>query len=224
MPRKTQFTEQEIVAAAVDLVRESGWGGLSVKAVGARIGSSTMPIYSHFDNLEKLKDAVVGEGWKKLMHYEGLKFTGDVWVDQSIGYIAFAVDETNLFHSMFDGRNIELQKQLGLKNWVYLTEMLEDYVGFQDVPLEQKFLIRYSRSVFTHGMAVSVTARLWDALLSIDGMVEKLVTAGSHAILEGIKSNYDTSDDAFAFIDKEVKELMRKFKAKIPQEEERPDT
>jgi len=220
MPRKTQFTADEIVEAAVDLVKENGWDGLSVKAVAQKIGSSTMPVYSHFDNLEKLKDAVVVKGWDTLMEYEGKHYTGDAWVDQSIGYIRFATDETKLFHCMFDGRNLELQRQRGFKNWIYLLKLLKNYEGFEGLEAEQIFLTRYSRAVYTHGLAASVTARLWGKLLDVDGMIENLVVAGSHAILEGYRKTYDCENETFAFLDKEIKRTIELGKIKLRQEED----
>ena len=46
--RKAQFSREEIVETAFEMVRENGWKGLSVPAVAKAINSSTMPIYSHF--------------------------------------------------------------------------------------------------------------------------------------------------------------------------------
>ena len=77
MPRKTKFSAEDIIRAAFELVRQKGLGGLSAPAVAAAIGASTMPIYSYFDNLEKLKDAVAIKGWHLLMEYETRHYTGD---------------------------------------------------------------------------------------------------------------------------------------------------
>ena len=77
-----------------------------------------------------MKDAVVVKGWELLMDYEGRNYTGDVWVDQSIGYLSFAMEEHNLFECMFDGRNYALQRQMGFKNWMYLFDLLEGYKSY----------------------------------------------------------------------------------------------
>lgn len=208
MARKTQFSSAETIEAATVLAREVGWKGFSVKAVAAKIGSSTMPIYSQFESLDKLKDAVVVKGWELLMDYEGRKYTGDVWVDQSIGYLSFAMEEQNLFECMFDGRNYELQRELGFKNWMYLLHLLEGYEGFKGMTREQVFLTRYSRAVFTHGLASSIRANLWGKLLEIEGMTENLISAGSHALLEGYKKTYVRSNKSIAFLDKEISRMI----------------
>lgn len=211
MPRKSQFTADEIVEAALALARENGWDGVSVTAVAKKIGSSTMPIYSYFENLEKLKDAVAMKGWDMLMEYETRQYTGDIWVDQSMGYISFAMAENKLFHCLFDGRNSDLQLEMRIIHWNRLAEALKDYEPFKGLKGEQRFLIRYSRGMFTHGLATSVISN-WGKMLEIDGMVENLVMAMSHSILEGYKTTYDCENKNIAFIDTNIRKIFNKGK------------
>ncbi len=218
MPRKSQFTADEIAEAAYVLTRENGWKGLSVTAVAKKIGSSTMPIYSYFDNLEKLKNAVVVKAWHLLMEYETRHYTGDAWVDQSMGYISFAMAENNLFHCMFDGRDNDLQLKMRIIHWNRLTESLQDYKDFKGLNSEQLFLIRYSRGMFTHGLATSVISN-WGKLLEVDGMVENLVVAMSRSILEGYRITYDVENENIAFIDREIKNMFTKGKLEKDSEE-----
>ena len=217
MPRKTQFIAEDVVTAAFELVREKGLAGLSAPAVAGKMGCSTMPIYSYFENLEKLKDAVVINGWGLLMAYEGRSYTGDVWVDHSMGYIQFAMDEENLFFCMFDGRNIELQRKMALAHWKFLYVGLKDYPGFEGLELEQVFLIRYSRALFTHGLAAAATGN-WGKLLQVDGMIENLVMAASRALLEGYRKNYEHPNKNIAFLDEKIKSMFEAHKEDFQKE------
>ena len=219
MPRKVQFTAEEIVDAAWELVRENGWEGLSVKAVAKKIGSSTMPVYSYFENLESLKDAVTMKGWETLMAYEKKTYTGDVWVDQSMGYIRFAMEQRHLFYAMFDGRNVELQSKMLWKHWQSLVESLEDYQDLKDLEAEQRFLIRYSRAMMTHGVATAVLDKR-GKLLQAEGVIENLISAASKAILEGFKKIYSLEDSNIAFLDKKIKSLFEQVK-ELQQEKNR---
>ncbi|MDD9301715.1 MAG: TetR/AcrR family transcriptional regulator [Desulfobacter sp.] len=219
MPRKSQFTAEKIVETAYALARENGWDGLSVTAVAKKIGSSTMPVYSYFDNLEKLKDAVVVKAWHLLMEYETRHYTGDAWVDQSMGYIRFAMAENNLFHCMFDGRNNPLQLKMRVVHWNRLTRALRGYEAFKGLESEQMFLIRYSRGMYTHGLATSVISN-WGKLLEVDGMVENLVVAMSRSILEGYKLTYDCENENIGFIDKEIKKMFKAGKLEPDHEKE----
>ena len=97
MPRKAQFSAEDVVTAAFELVRENGLPGLSAPAVANKMGCSTMPIYSHFQNMQALEDEIVKKAWKLSMEYKSKTYTGDVWIDQGIGYVRFSKDEPNPF-------------------------------------------------------------------------------------------------------------------------------
>ena len=56
MPRKTKYSAEDVVMAAFELVREKGLAGLSAPAVAKKMGCSTMPIYSHFENMQALEE------------------------------------------------------------------------------------------------------------------------------------------------------------------------
>jgi len=177
-----------------------------------------MPIYSYFDNLEKLKDTVAIKGWHLLMEYETRQYTGDIWVDQAMGYLNFAMEENNLFHCLFDGRNTDLQLKMRLIHWDRLTKALTAYNDFKGLKSEQRFLIRYSRAMYTHGLATSVISN-WGKLLEIDGMVENLIVAMSRSILEGYRKTYDCESKNIAFIDKHIKNIFDIGKLEKDQEE-----
>ena len=208
MPRKTQFTAEEIVEAAFSLVREGRWEALSVKAVAKKIGSSTMPVYSYFNGLNNLKDAVASKGWDLLLEYETKTYTGDPWVDQAIGYVSFAMAEKNLFFCMFDARNIDFQSKMRKAHWDYLGGLLSDYEGFEGLKSEEVLLIRHTRVMFTHGLATSALAD-WGTPIKIEPMLEHNVVAASRAILEGFKATYTCEDRSIAFIDKKIKRLIQ---------------
>ena len=87
MPRKTQFTTEDIINAAIEMVRKHGLPKLSAQAVAEEMGCSTMPIYSHSKNMQTLEDEVVRRVWKLVMEYQAESYTGDVWVDQAIGWV-----------------------------------------------------------------------------------------------------------------------------------------
>ncbi|WP_022665500.1 TetR/AcrR family transcriptional regulator [Desulfospira joergensenii] len=216
MPRKTQFTAEEIVKAAFSLVRKGGWEALSVTAVAKKIGSSTMPVYSYFNSLDNLKKAVASKGWELLLEYETKEYTGDPWVDQAIGYVSFAMAEKKLFFCMFDAKNIDLQTQMRKAHWDYLGGLLSGYEGFKGLKLEEVLLIRHTRVMFTHGLATSAIAD-WGTPLKTEGMLEHNVTAASQAILEGYKTTYNCADKSIAFIDKQIKHLIQK-KAEFTKE------
>ena len=65
MPPKTKFTKEEIVAKAMDVVRNKGMDCLTARELGAALGTSTRPIFTYFDSMEQVKQEVI-EGVKQL--------------------------------------------------------------------------------------------------------------------------------------------------------------
>ena len=58
MPPKPKFTREEIVAAALSLLREQGESALTAREIGKRLGTSSSPIFTTFKDMEELKAAV----------------------------------------------------------------------------------------------------------------------------------------------------------------------
>ena len=155
MPRKTQFTAEDVVTAAFELVRQKGLVGLSAPAVAEQMGCSTMPIYSHFKNMQALEDEVIQKAWTLVVEYETRHYTGDRWIDQAMGYVLFARDERNLFDCMLAGRNLELKYEMQKRHWQYQADRLDNYEGFKDLDKDQCTRIRYARAMLSHGVATS---------------------------------------------------------------------
>ena len=58
MPPKPKFTKEEIVTAALELVSEKGMSALTSRDLGARLGSSARPIFTVFNSMEEVQEAV----------------------------------------------------------------------------------------------------------------------------------------------------------------------
>ncbi|NVO00151.1 MAG: TetR/AcrR family transcriptional regulator [Geobacteraceae bacterium] len=152
-PRNSQFSKEEIVAAAFQLVREQGWAGFSVQAVGKAINCSTMPIYSQFGNVRDLEDAVCLRAMELLKERMLEERTGDRWIDQGISYVRFAMEERFLFRSFWDGRNIELSQQMGRDLNEFIAATLVDYPLFAGLDELELKMIRLTRMMFAQKLA-----------------------------------------------------------------------
>ena len=59
MPPKVRFTREEIMAAALDMTKESGISSVTARGLGARLGSSAKPIFGLFQNMEEVHREVM---------------------------------------------------------------------------------------------------------------------------------------------------------------------
>ena len=63
MPPKVKVTKDDIVKTAIELVREHGEEALGARAIAARIGCSTQPVFSNFATMEELRRAVIAAAY-----------------------------------------------------------------------------------------------------------------------------------------------------------------
>lgn len=191
MPPKFKFTRDEIVAAALDLVRSRGWNALTTRTLAEHLGSSARPIYSYFPSMEALDEAVARKGVTLLHAHMVRKRSGDPWQDHGIGYVMFAQEEKNLFRGLNDEKRIRLFKKYGDVLWKKLTASLADYPPFKGLSPEQVYQIQLTRWLYAQGLAFQVCSQpagVWDG--------EKIVfmmRQGSTAIYEGMKKTFPSA-------------------------------
>ena len=152
-PRNSQFSREDIIEAAFQLVRAGGWAGFSVQAVSKAINSSTMPIYSQFANVRELEDEVCLKAMELLKERMLDDITGDLWIDQGINYVRFAEGEKFLFRAFWDGRNVELSQKMGRDLNEFISKTLVDYPLFAGLDEQELKMIRLTRMMFAQKLA-----------------------------------------------------------------------
>lgn len=152
-PRSTQFSRDDIINTAVQLVRQNGWQGFSVTAVAKAMNSSTMPLYSQFANVRDLEDEVCRKTLELLKERMKDVHTGDVWIDHGISYVRFAEEERYLFRCLWDGRNVELSKEIGKELNEFIADKLKSYPLFAVLDDNTLKMIRITRMMFAQKLA-----------------------------------------------------------------------
>lgn len=106
MPPKAKFTKEEVVAAALAILRGRGIGAVTAREIGAKLNSSARPIFTLFENMDEVlsetKKAAraVYNGYVKQGLDERPAFRG-----VGKAYIRFATEEPELFRLLFMGKN-----------------------------------------------------------------------------------------------------------------------
>lgn len=102
MPPKAKFTKEEIITAALGIVRESGFNALTARSLGERLGSSARPLFTVFKSMEEIQNETT-DAAKEL--YDGYvrKGLSEKPAFKGVGtqYIKFAIDEPHLFSALF---------------------------------------------------------------------------------------------------------------------------
>lgn len=98
MPPKQTFTKDKIVDAALTLMRREGIEKLTARSIAKELGSSTMPVYSTIESMEKLKELIFVRSTEIAAGFREKYKSGDVLVNYALGHIMLAKEEAALFH------------------------------------------------------------------------------------------------------------------------------
>ena len=102
MPPKVKYQKDEIINAAVGIVRDRGISALTARELAASLGVSTRPIFTYFDTMEQLKAEVYAYA-KEL--YRGYILHGLEAPIPNLGvgqqYLRFAKNEPELYKYLF---------------------------------------------------------------------------------------------------------------------------
>ena len=111
MPPKPKFTREEIVAAALELVSEKGMSALTSRDLGTRLGSSARPIFTVFNSMEEVQEAVRDAAMKRFESYaeKAVHYT-PVFKQVGMQMILFAKEEPMLYQLGFMTNNHNVQR------------------------------------------------------------------------------------------------------------------
>lgn len=153
MPPKTRVEKEDIIKAAAELVRENGGNAINARAVAARLGVSTQPIFSNYSNMEELKADVLEYAYKVYNGYLERGMTSGeypVYKASGMAYIRFAKEEREFFKLCFmrDRTGEALHDEDDVKS---IIEILMNILGLSR---EEANMFHLEMWAYVHGIAV----------------------------------------------------------------------
>lgn len=159
MPPKRQHSKSQIEDAAFAIAREQGLQQLSARTVAQRLGCSTSPIYSTFQNMQELEDLVCERSVEVMLEYQTKARTNSPLLDLCLGYVLFAVEEKQLFRDMFLNK-IELsQHSLEMKKYAFsqlMEKMLSKEPVLADLSQPDRLELLEILWTYIHGLAAQI--------------------------------------------------------------------
>ena len=104
MPPKVKVTKEDIVLAAMEIVRREGGDAVNARTIAAQLGCSTQPIFSNFATMEELRTAVIAQAEALCNQYVQAEMeSGEypAYKASGMAYIRFAKEESALFQLLF---------------------------------------------------------------------------------------------------------------------------
>jgi AcrR family transcriptional regulator len=157
MPPKVKITKEDILAAALSLVREQGEGALNARTLAGRLNCSTQPIFCNYTSMEELRAAVMCEGYalyRRSLQEAMIEGKYPAYKASGMHYISFAVREPQLFQWLFMRARSAEEQQAGFSELdedvlVVLMQML-------GTTREEAERFHFTMWMWVHGVATSV--------------------------------------------------------------------
>ena len=155
MPAVKKVSKDDIIDAAIDVLRDDGFSAINARSVAKKLGCSTQPIYFSFKNMEELKSALTERaiGLHAQHVRDSLKaHAGNDSRYSSYGmvFVKFAAEEKQLFRWLYlEGR------QLGsYQNDVLLPEVIA--VIMDEFGYSEEIARRFHQDMiyFSYGLAI----------------------------------------------------------------------
>ncbi|MDE6274293.1 MAG: WHG domain-containing protein [Clostridiales bacterium] len=158
MPPKAKFTREEVIVAALDVVREKGESALTARELGACLKSSARPVFTLFSGMDEVLREVVRAArdlYNNGYIAEGLKET-PAFKGVGRAYLRFAVEEPQLFRLLFmQKHDASIHSILPILDENY-ADILASITNAYNVSGEQADRIYRHLWVYTHGIATLV--------------------------------------------------------------------
>lgn len=104
MPPKVRITKEDIVNAALEIVRIGGAEAINARTVAAMLRCSTQPVFSNFATMEALRLAVVEKADALCQGYIQREIESGQYPEykaSGMAYIRFAKEERELFKLLY---------------------------------------------------------------------------------------------------------------------------
>lgn len=163
MPPKAKFTRDEIIEAALNIVKADGFEALTSRALGTHLGSSARPIFTVFKNMDEVQQVVIKSAKTLYKKYVNKGLTEEhPFKGVGMQYILFSVNEPKLFQLLFMTEQSQMPDLAGVLPLIeesydkILLSIQEDY-GINEFLAEKLY---YHLWIYTHGIATLCATKM----------------------------------------------------------------
>ncbi len=166
MPRKFLFTREQVVEAALSVVRERGIAALTARSLADALGTSTKPIFGLFQNMEEVHNAVLraaDELYNARIRTDMARGEFPPYKASGMAYIRFAREETQLFRMLFM-RDRSHETIDDAKSRAEIEPFVQIIARNNGISLEKAYRFHIEMWVFVHGIAAMIATGylVWD--------------------------------------------------------------
>lgn len=161
MPPSSRIKKEDVLAAAVEITRQSGAAALNARALAQRLECSTQPIFSNYGSMDMLREDVIryaGETYGRFIAEDIASGKYPPYKASGMAYIRFAADERELFKLLF------MRDRSGERNPDEQMQMEPIYAAIQagtGLSREEAMLFHLEMWTCVHGIATMMATAYW---------------------------------------------------------------
>ncbi len=164
MPPKLRFSKEEIIDAALALVREKGADALTARALATCLGASTKPIFGLFRSMEEVQTEVLSAAdslYRAYLEKDMAEGRYPPYKASGMAYIRFAREEGELFRLLFMRDRTGERPEEDRDAIRPLLTLIMKNTGADE---EQAYRLHVELWIFVHGMAAMIATSYlpWD--------------------------------------------------------------
>lgn len=190
MPPKAKFTKEEIIKAALGIIKAKGTDALTARELGRALGSSARPIFTVFQSMDEVRLEAVRAA--RQLYDEKIGFglcQSDMPAFKCVGiqYIQFALREPKLFQLLFMLQQAEKPSVMSVlpvidDNYRLILESVQTQYSLSKPDAERLYRHLW---IYTHGIAVLCATNMCSFTAE---EISSLLTEVCIAVLKEIKA------------------------------------
>lgn len=156
------FTKDEILKAALDLTRENGIAAVSARSLGEKLGTSSRPIFSYFENMAGVQNGIIEMALDMYRSYLKKDMSAGKYPPykaSGMAYIRFAREEKELFKLLFMCDRTGDDKGRLSDEANMLIELICKQVN---ISKEKALLFYLEMWAYVHGIATMIVTGFYD--------------------------------------------------------------
>ncbi|MUH60200.1 TetR/AcrR family transcriptional regulator [Bifidobacterium canis] len=164
MPRTPRFTREQVINAAMGIVRKHGMDALTARSLASALNSSVKPIFGLFTNMEDVQQSVWEAAAAEYTERIRRAMTSSEYppyMASGMAYIYFAKDEPELFKMLFMHDQSDEQRAHMSDQVQPIIKMIAAQLGLD---LESATRFHLQMWVYVHGIASMIATKYieWD--------------------------------------------------------------
>lgn len=184
MPPKVRITKEDIIDAAVDIVRKNGEQSINARNIATALNCSTQPVFSNFANMEELRLAIVDKADHLCQAYMKREVESGEYPPykaNGMAYIRFAKEEKELFKLLYmrDRSAETVPEETDVSS--QMENIVHNNTGLEGLELK---LFHLEMWAYVHGIATMIAT----GFLDLDWeLISKMLTDS----YQGLKKQFE---------------------------------